>query len=433
MTHQSSNSRAVAARVLARMAQGRALDDALAESRVERHPQASFIKALVYGVTRERRLLDALLDRLLSKPLSDELLRPLLLIGLQQLRAMDVAAHAALNETVDAVHALQREPARTLVNAVLRRFQREHEQLEAQLADDPGLRSSHPDWLVQQLQRDWPQRWREILAANNVPGPLGLRVNRRLLTREAWLERVAGIGIAAHAVPACADAAVLEQPRPVAKIPGFNSGQVSVQDAAAQLAADLLDLSDGLRVLDACAAPGGKTAHLLERHALELTALDIDAQRLIRVDENLRRLKLGARLIAGDATEPARWWDGKAFDRILVDAPCSGTGVIRRHPDIKWLRRESDIPTLAAQQQRLLRALWPLLAPGGRLVYATCSVLAAEGDAVIETFLGETAQAGAKPIAADWGEPCRHGRRLAPGGDFDGFYYAVLLKPGAAA
>jgi len=426
------NSRAIAARVIARIAQGRSFDDALFESHVENHEQSGFIKALVYGVVREQRLLSALLDRLTDKSPADELLHALLLCGLQQLRAMDVAAHAALNETVEATRVLKREPARGFVNAVLRRFQREGRELEESVTEDPAVRHSHPDWLVAQLRQDWPQHWLQILEDNNRPGPLTLRVNRRQLTRDDWRERATGISIASHTIAACADAVVLAEGRQVARIPGFFAGQVSVQDASAQLAAELMDLRDGLRVLDACAAPGGKTAHMLERHTLDLTALDHDPKRLVRIDETLRRLKLTAQLVAADAADTARWWDGKPFDRILLDAPCSGTGVIRRHPDIKWLRRETDIATMAALQLKLLRALWPALAPGGRLVYATCSVLAAEGDDVIGRFREDAADLQVERIDADWGEASAHGRRIAPGGDFDGFYYAVLgkLPPG---
>ncbi|HEY9547488.1 MAG TPA: 16S rRNA (cytosine(967)-C(5))-methyltransferase RsmB, partial [Solimonas sp.] len=272
--------------------------------------------------------------------------------------------------------------------------------------------------------------WPAILAANNAQGPLTLRVNRRRLSRDAYLQRLAEMNIAAQAVADVPDAVMLAEPRPVDKIPGFNGGQVSVQDASAQLAVDLLDLQSGQRVLDACAAPGGKTAHVLERADVELTALDRDPQRLIRVDENLQRLRLRARLIAGDGGEPARWWDGKPFHRILLDAPCSGTGVIRRHPDIKWLRRETDITGLQGQQLRLLKSAWRLLKPGGRLLYATCSMLRSEGDDTVQRFLAEHENVEAVPIPATWGEATACGRRIAPSVAHDGFYYATLRKTG---
>ena len=253
-------------------------------------------------------------------------------------------------------------------------------------------------------------------------------MNRRALSRDAYLERLVQIGFGAQPLAGGADAVVLDEARQVTQIPGFGNGQCSVQDASAQLAADLLDLRDGLRVLDACAAPGGKSAHMLERHRLDLTALDSDPRRLIRVDETLRRLKLQAEMVAGDAGEPGGWWNGQPYDRILVDAPCSGTGVIRRHPDIKWLRRDSDIVAMQQQQLRLLRALWPLLKSGGRLVYATCSTLRAEGDEVVSRF--RLLADGVQPlkIDADWGEAGDWGRRIAPGDAHDGFYYAVLTK-----
>jgi len=424
----SRNSRVNAARIVARVMLGHSLDDCYATLPAELL-DLPFTKALVYGVIRDHRLLSALLDRLLDKPLSpDPLLHALLLCGLQQLRSMDVADHAALNETVAATDELKFAPARGLVNAVLRRYQREGKALEAQLPSDPALRSSHPDWLAGKLQADWPRDWERILAANNRQGPMTLRINRRELSRDTWLQRAREIGIGAQALDDCPDAVMLDEARPVAKIPGFNAGQVSVQDASAQLAADLMDLHYGLRVLDACAAPGGKTAHLLERQALELTALDSDSRRLVRVDENLRRLKLKARLVAGDAGLPAKWWDQKPYDRILIDAPCSGTGVIRRHPDIKWLRRKTDIVQLQLQQLRLLKSLWPLLKPGGRLVYATCSTLRAEGDEVLGRFLSLSDDLQATPIEAEWGEATEFGRRIAPGDAHDGFYYAVLDK-----
>ncbi|HSW14843.1 MAG TPA: 16S rRNA (cytosine(967)-C(5))-methyltransferase RsmB [Solimonas sp.] len=425
----SQNSRVNAARIVARVMLGHSLDDCYASLPAEL-PDLPFTKALVYGVIRDHSLLSALLDRLLDKPLSpDPLLHALLLCGLYQLRSMDVADHAALNETVEATGELKFAPARGLVNAVLRRYQREGKALELQLPADPALRSSHPDWLAGKLEADWPHDWERVLAANNRQGPMTLRVNRREMSRDTWLQRAQEIGIGAQALDDCPDAVMLDEPRPVTKIPGFNAGHVSVQDASAQLAVELMDLRYGQRVLDACAAPGGKTAHMLERQALQLTALDNDSRRLVRIDENLRRLKLHAGLVAGDAGTPAKWWDRKLYDRILIDAPCSGTGVIRRHPDIKWLRRKTDVPALQLQQLRLLKALWPLLAPGGRLVYATCSTLRSEGDEVMSRFLSLSDDQQATKIDASWGEATEFGRRIAPGDAHDGFYYAVLDKP----
>lgn len=413
--------RAQAALAVAAVLRGRSLDDVLP---VEAD---GFTRALIYGVIREHSLLDWLCGRLLDKAITAEL-RALLLCGLHQLRSMDVAAHAAVNETVNACEDLKQPKARGLVNAILRRYQREQADLEAALPADPGLRFSHPDWLLRQLRADWPQHWPDLLEQNNRQAPMVLRVNRRRQNREAYLQTLRAAGIGAQPLDGAADGLVLDAPCAVSTLPGFAEGWVSVQDGAAQLAADLLEVSDGQRVLDACAAPGGKAAHLLERYALDLTAVDQDARRLSRVDETLARLGLKATTLAADASRPSTWWDDRPYDRILLDAPCSGTGVIRRHPDIKWLRREADIPRLALQQQRLLDALWPLLAPGGALLYATCSVLQAEGDRVVADFLARRPDATTKPLDAPWGFATVHGRRTLPGGAMDGFYYAKFVK-----
>jgi 16S rRNA (cytosine967-C5)-methyltransferase len=284
--------------------------------------------------------------------------------------------------------------------------------------------------MVDAIRRDWPRQWKKVLLENNEQAPLTLRVNRRRGTATAYLQReLPGAGLAGHLVAGAPNAVALDEAVPVDELPGFTDGLASVQDASAQLAVELLELKDGLRVLDACAAPGGKAAHVLERANCDVLALDADAARLQRVAENLARLALEATLKAGDAREPNGWWDGTPFDRILIDAPCSGTGVIRRHPDIKWLRRPGDIPRMAQVQLELLHALWPLLAPGGVLVYAVCSVFDAEGREVVERVLAREPEARAQPIDAAWGEAHAPGRRLAPGGDFDGFFYARLRKP----
>ena len=424
------NLRAAAARAIQRVLHGRSLDDALAATaRFTVPADGAMARALAYGVLRELTLLQWLAARLLDKPMpQDDEIHSLILVGLYQLRTLKTPAHAAINETVEAVESLKRPAAHGLVNAVLRRYTREGARLEAALPADAATRFSHPAWMVQQLQRDWPQQLDALLEANNTQGPLTLRVNRRRLSREEYLKRLAEMNIEAQPVAHVADAVQLAEPRPVEKIPGFSSGQVSVQDASAQLAVDLLDLHDGQHVLDACAAPGGKTAHLLERAELTVQALDSDPQRLIRIDENLLRLKLKARVVAGDASEPAQWWDRQPYDRILLDAPCSATGVIRRHPDIKWLRRESDITTLQQTQLKLLKAAWPLLKPGGRLVYATCSTLRAEGDEIIGRARLLLEDVRVPRLNVEWGEATEYGRRIAPGGPHDGFYYAALEK-----
>jgi 16S rRNA (cytosine967-C5)-methyltransferase len=424
--------RAEAARAVARVVAGRTLDDALAacDMAALTTQNRSLLRALAYGVVREHSLLTALAAKLLDKPLDKAPeVQALLLCGLQQLRSMRMPAHAAVAETVNAVALLQAHWARGMVNAVLRRYQRERRELEDALPTDPAVRLSHPGWMIDAIRRDWPRVWKKVLLENNEQAPLTLRVNRRRMSVAEYLAReLPGVGLAGHVVPGAPDALALEEAVPVDELPGFADGVVSVQDAAAQLAVELLDLKAGARVLDACAAPGGKTAHMLERVDCNVIALDVDPARLKRVEENLERLKLAATVKAGDARQPKTWWDAQPFDRILIDAPCSGTGVIRRHPDIKWLRRPTDLPRLAQTQRELLHALWPLLAPGGTLVYAVCSVLSQEGEAVVQDFLAAEPGARAQPIDASWGEAQPHGRRLPPGGDFDGFYFAKLAK-----
>ncbi|WP_309544734.1 16S rRNA (cytosine(967)-C(5))-methyltransferase RsmB [Alkalilimnicola ehrlichii] len=319
-----------------------------------------------------------------------------------------------------------------LINALLRRFLREQEALRAAVAADPAIAYSHPRWLLQRLQKAWPEQWEEIVTANNAHPPMTLRVNARRGSRDAYLARLQEAGIEAVAHPLARDTVQLSAPVPVDRLPGFADGDVSVQDAAAQLAADLLAAPAGARVLDACAAPGGKACHVLERQPdlAELWAVDVDAARSERINENLTRLGLAANVVVADAAEPEAWWDGQGFERILIDAPCSGSGVIRRHPDIKWLRRDSDIAALAAIQKKLLLQLWPLLVPGGKLVYVTCSVFPEENDRQIREFVAATADARVEPLAcSDWGAVQSCGVQLLPGRhNVDGFYYACLSK-----
>ena len=429
----AAQSRAAAARAVLRVFAGKSFDDAFAGTALTDARDLAFAKTLAYGVLREHSALAWLLGRLLSQPLAPTSpVHALLCVGLHQLRTLNTAAHAAVSASVDAVDALKEPKARGLVNAILRRYQREHIKLEDDLPSALTVRHSHPHWLVEALHADWGKATVDVLTANNTQAPLTLRVNPRQGSREDYLAQLASAGIAASAVPFAPEAVRLHEAVGVESIPGFSSGRVSVQDASAQLAAHLLDVQDGQRVLDACAAPGGKTAHVLERATVQMTALDVDAQRLARVRDTLSRLQLDATLIDADAAL-VPWWSGRVkggavFDRILLDAPCSGTGVIRRHPDIKWLRREQDIEKLSHTQIKLLRALWATLAPGGVLLYATCSTLRREGEDVAQSFLAETPDAREWKIAADWGEACRVGRRIAPGGDFDGFYYARLTK-----
>src|SRR5690606_19825118 len=354
----------------------------------------------------------------------------LLMVGLYQLLYMRVPPHAAVAETVEAARLMKKPWAVGLANAVLRRMQREREDLIAQADAHPVGRSAHPDWLLAALQKDWADDWEAIVAANNARPPMTLRVNRRRVSRDDYLAALREAGVEAEPHLRAQDGIRLVAPLDVTALPGFGEGQVSVQDAAAQLAADVLDPGPGDRILDACAAPGGKTAHLLERASPgRRVAVDGEAARLDRVAENLARLDLSASLLHGDAAKPDGWWDGEPFDRILVDAPCSATGVIRRHPDIKLLRRHKDIDALAGLQARILDALWPLLAPGGRLVYATCSVLAVENSAQVAAFVRRHPEALPLPLAVDWGRVAGFGRQVLPGeDDMDGFFYAALTR-----
>lgn len=427
--------RAQAAEVIAAVSAGASLDTALpaAQAVLGSAQDRSLLQAICYGVLRDRRSLEHLVNQMLQRPTAEERLLALLLVGVYQLRSMRIPPHAAVSETVAATTHIGQPRTRGMVNAILRRYQREHAALEQALPQDAAIRQSHPDWLLAQLRVDWPDAWQDLLQENQTPGPMTLRINRRRGTRDSYLARLATAGIEAAPSPHASAALTLATPVGVDQLPGFEAGDVSVQDAAAQLAAGLLDLqvasSSPLRVLDACAAPGGKSAHMLESADVELLALDRDVVRLQRVEETLLRLGVRAECRVEDAVMPDLWWDGRPFDRILIDAPCSGTGVIRRHPDIKWLRRERDIPALAATQLRLLKALWPLLAPGGVLLYATCSLLRAEGEAVMEEFVRGRADLEAMPITANWGENSGLGRRIASGeAGMDGFYYARLRK-----
>ena len=392
-------------------------------------------REIAFGVCRRYFELDALLAQLMERPLKsrDADVRALLLVGLYQLRHMRVPDHAAVSETVAASKQLNKPWARGLVNAVLRAYQARVEQLDAALT--PAQRAAHPPWLVQALERAWPEQLADILAANNAAPPMTLRVNAARTTREAWLATAREAGIEARACAFAADGVVLAEPLDVTQLPGFAEGLVSVQDEGAQLAAPLLDGNDGERILDACAAPGGKACHLLERHAgITLVALDSSAPRLERVRQNLQRLQLEATLACGDAADPDAWWDGSPFDRILVDAPCSGTGVIRRHPDIRILRTAAQIKEAAALQLAILRGLWQCLKPGGTLLYSTCSVLPQENEATIAAFLAATPDAQEELLDIDCGIARSHGRQLLPTvSEHDGFYYARLRKPGASS
>ena len=415
--------------------QGRSLPDALeaVQTRIPDQKGRALPQALTYGVLRHRFSLDAILRQLLKKPLKakDADLRYLLLLGLCQIIHMRVPDHAAVSETVKLTPALKKNWARAMVNGVLRNYLRQADALQAQAQKNDESRYEHPEWLLLKLQESWPDHWRAIATANNRPAPMTLRVNRRQISRDDYRQRLTTANIDAEPCRYSEDGLRLQEAVPVEQLPGFKKGLVSVQDEAAQLAAPLLQTTSAQRILDACAAPGGKTAHILEiSPALkQLDALEREPTRIEYVRENLQRLGLEANLITDDASQANDWWDGQAYERILLDAPCSATGVIRRHPDIKYLRREQDLPALVQTQQAILQSLWPLLAPGGVLLYATCSVLAEENTLQIENFLRVCKDAQLESMDADWGIPTTTGRQILPGEEnMDGFFYACLRK-----
>ncbi len=391
------------------------------------------LQDLCYGTLRWYPRLNTLLKVLLEKPFrsKDQDIHVLLACALYQIMETRIPDHAAVNEAVAVIKQLKKPWAKGLVNGVLRRFIRERDSLNEQLADKSVYLHAHPKWLYKRIEQAWPQQSTAIFAANNHPGPMTLRVNQQCQSRAEYLATLQATGIDARATALSADGVQLLKATSVDAIPGFAEGQLSVQDEAAQLAAQLLELEPGQRVLDACCAPGGKTCHILEREPKldELLALDIEESRLERVRENFERLNVRANLVAADAAATDEWWDGRMFDCILLDAPCSATGVIRRHPDIKLLRKPDDIARLVQLQAELLDALWPLLKSGGKLLYATCSILPEENDASIAGFIARQSDVEVITIAAEVGIQTSVGRQLLPTIDgHDGFYYALLSK-----
>jgi 16S rRNA (cytosine967-C5)-methyltransferase len=392
-------------------------------------------QALAFQALRQLGRAEALrvqLARRAPPPAADALLCTALALCWRE----EEAPYEAFTLVDQAVEAAKRGAATkaqaSFVNACLRRFLREREALVAATDGDPVAQWNHPRWWIERLKKDHPAQWQAILQANNTQPPMTLRVNRRKTSRDAYLAALSAGGIAATAVGEAG--VILQRARPVHELPGWAEGTISVQDAAAQLAAPLLlDGLDGapLRILDACAAPGGKTAHLLEWADAEVTALDIDPARCARIEETLARLGLHASVVAGDAAQPQQWWDGRPFDAILLDAPCTASGIVRRHPDVRWLRRESDIAQLAQTQARLLAVLWPLLRPNGRLVYCTCSVFRAEGEAQVQTFLAHNKGTVLRPAPGHLLPQSGANTQPLPDnlqGDHDGFFYAVREK-----
>ena len=386
---------------------------------------------ICFGVCRHYYHLQAIADKLVSKRPKPLEVWVSLLIGLYQLHYLRIPDYAVVKETVALVGQIKKPWAKGLVNAVLRNFCREQDGLMQSLEHEPSFQFNHPQWLIDRVRKDWPHDWQAILQANDAHPPMTLRINQAHATADNYLQRLQDAEIPARSLQFAPLGIELTTPCDVHELPGFAEGDVSVQDGAAQLAVSLLKLQPKLRLLDACCAPGGKTCHILETEpALSAcVALDVDNKRLTRVRDNLNRLKLQATLVQGDGLQPHTWWDGVQFDRILLDAPCSAIGVIRRHPDIKLLRTEADISAIADLQHELLNALWPLLAPNGILVYATCSIMPQENEQQIARFVSTQTDCQFDSQDMPWGHPTGHGWQIFPGEDnMDGFFYSVLTK-----
>ncbi|WP_288473238.1 16S rRNA (cytosine(967)-C(5))-methyltransferase RsmB [uncultured Pantoea sp.] len=426
---KSINLRSLSAQLIERVVdKGESLNTALpAAQKKLSDKDSALVQEICFGVLRTLPQLEALIGKLMERPLTGKqrVLHYLIMVGLYQLEYTRVPAHAALAETVAGAEALKRTSLKGLLNGVLRQFQRQRETLLASIQEGPQ-RYLHPGWLLKRLQHAWPTQWQQIVEANNQRPPMWLRVNRQHQDRDAWLALLAESGRSAQPADDVPDALRLDAPAPVSQLPGFGQGWVTVQDLSAQRCAQLLEPRNGEQILDLCAAPGGKTTHILEiAPEASVLAVDVDAQRLKRVHENLTRLGMNAEVKQGDGRTPQQWCGDRQFDRILLDAPCSATGVIRRHPDIKWLRRDRDIADLAALQREILDAIWPHLKPGGTLIYATCSILPEENHQQIDAFLQRQPDARAEPLQ---GAPA-NGLQVFPqaeGGD--GFFYAKLIK-----
>ncbi|MDX2218852.1 MAG: 16S rRNA (cytosine(967)-C(5))-methyltransferase RsmB [Burkholderiales bacterium] len=430
-----------ASRVLTQVLNGRnlneALDAALAADPGLTPQQRGAIREACFDTLRHYGLIEAELRALVKTPAREEI-ESLLKVALAQLQFGRAKPYAIVDHAVKATNALGQPQARGLVNAVLRNFQRKQDNLPDEMRAASVLaRYNLPGWWIKRIQREYSQDWEAMAASAMLHPPLTLRANIRKATVDSAQAKLEAAGFTVTRLGG--EALRIDPPRPVNDIPGFAEGEVSVQDAGAQYAAHVLDAADGMRVLDACAAPGGKTGHLLERNAIELTALDNDAKRVSRIESNLARLGLSANIRTADAVQPESWWDGRPFDRILVDAPCSGSGVIRRHPDIKWLRRESDLAGFAAQQVALLSSLWKCLGSGGRLLYVTCSIFRQENEGVVEAFMNAQTASGnvvqrlplsdPNPEQHPYPAPTFRDGQLLPDAHHDGFFYALLAKP----
>lgn len=393
----------------------------------------ALIQEITYGTCRWYIQLEYILNQLLEKPIKkkDHRLKYLIIIGLYQLIHMRTPTHAVVSETVETCKKINMTWAKGLVNAILRRYIRESDDITSSFVQDESIKTSHPRWLIEQLQQDWPDDWENILDANNQRPPMYIRVNQRHQTREQYLSRLQSAGIDASATTSSEQGILLTQAKDVEQLPGFNKGDVSVQELAAQFAADLLDLEPDQNVLDACAAPGGKSAHLLESQAnlKALTLVEKVPGRAKKLSNTLDRLGLTAITKVADINDLSDWWDNEPFDRILLDAPCSATGVIRRHPDIKLLRTPDEVSNIGELQFKLLNTLWQTLKSGGLLLYATCSILKKENSDIIKKFLNANHDCTLKSIKAQWGIDTGYGRQILSGQDnMDGFFYACLVK-----
>jgi 16S rRNA (cytosine967-C5)-methyltransferase len=413
---------AAAAALVARVAAGRSLSAEMERAAGAAAPgAAAALTDLCYGTLRRYGRSQAIVAALSRRAAAtDAQIEALLWCALYALESGRYADYTVVDQAARACVAMRRAGAKSFVNALLRSFLRSRAGIEARLRADPAARFQHPLWWIERVRAAYPDAWEQMLAAGNTHPPMCLRVNARRTTADAFAARLAAEGLSARRVGP--DALLLGQPMPVERLPGFADGLVSVQDAGAQRAAGLLDLQAGQRVLDACAAPGGKAAHILESAAVSLTALDVDPGRCADVARNLARLGLEAKLHAADCAEPESWWDGVPFERVLADVPCSGSGIARRHPDIKWLRRASDLASFASRQVRILAALWRMLAPGGKLLYVTCSVFPEENGAVIDAFVARTPGARRAPLSD--ATPAQ----LLPDAEHDGFFYALLER-----
>ncbi len=428
---KQSSLRLEAARVVTRVANGESLSAVLpkVQERFAKRDQP-LLAELCYGTLRYYFRLDAWLKLLAEKPIKEKEqdVHSLILLGLYQLFYTRIPPHAAIGETVQATRSLGKAWARGLVNGILRNAQRQSDALHAMEDKSPVCGFAHPKWMINTLKKAWPDHYQEILNGNNQPPPMTLRVNEQHIKPARYLKKLLDACIEARQSSVAPQAITLNKPTSVESLPLFAQGAVSVQDESAQLAGTLINAKAGDHVLDACCAPGGKTCHLLELYeGITVDAVDADATRLVRTQENLARLGLDARVICGDGTQPENWWDGKQYDHILLDAPCSATGVIRRHPDIKLLRKSDDIESLSQLQGKILNATWSLLKSGGTLLYATCSIMPQENHLQIERFLANTPDARLSTISEDWGQDTGFGRQLFPGSG-DGFFYSLITK-----